>query len=104
MVEDQGKKVSGGGSADQVVSPRIIRTKTRLSLLPCQVQRDEACKDIVTVVPPCKTATFWNRVEQVESEWILCNCDYLSWILNRMPRSFQGFFFRPKPHLLVICT
>jgi hypothetical protein len=50
------------------VDPRIIRMNGKLSLLLCQVEQDEACKNTVMVLPPCKTATFWKCVEQVESE------------------------------------
>jgi hypothetical protein len=50
------------------VNRRIIPMETELSLLPCCAQRDADCKDIVTVAPLCKTAMFWKRVEQVESE------------------------------------
>jgi hypothetical protein len=47
---------------------RIIAMSTELSLLPCGEQPDVYCKNIVTIVPLCKTAMFWKRVEQVESE------------------------------------
>jgi hypothetical protein len=29
--------------------------------------REESCEDIVTMVPACKTDTFWKRIEQVDS-------------------------------------
>jgi hypothetical protein len=50
------------------VDRRIIAMNTELSLLPCCAQLDRYCRDIVAVVPLCKTATLRKRVEQVKSE------------------------------------
>jgi hypothetical protein len=86
------------------VNSRIVRMKTKFSRCPCWPQLDELCEDIVTVVSSCKTASFWKRVEQVKSEWIPYNCHHHFRILNRVPRSLRGRFFRPKPYLLVIRT
>jgi hypothetical protein len=94
------------------VDARIVDTNTESSLFRCWsqlvaagrswLQMEEACKDIVTAVLAYKIVTFWKRVEQVESEWIPCNCDNYVLILDCMPKFFGGFFFRPKAQLLVI--
>jgi hypothetical protein len=79
------------------VDSRIVGMKTESPVLRCWSQLEEACKTIVTVILACKTATLWTCIEQVESQWVPCNCDHHFLILDRMPRSFGGFVFRPKP-------